>query len=86
MSAGAPNIYGIAGFDPLKGNGLAVWGCSGAFYQYTLSGQYASYADAGTVTTTKTLGFTAENVSSLYNSSNKTITVSSRKCLWCIKY
>ena len=85
MNAGAPNIYGIAGFDPHK-NGLAVWGCSGAFYQYTLLGQYASYANAGTVNTTKTLGFTAELVSSLYNSSNKTITVSSRKCLWCIKH
>ena len=86
VSAGAPNIYGIAGLDPYKKSGLAVWGCSGAFYQYTLSGTFASYSNAGDLTTTKALGFMAENVSSLYNSSNKTITVSSRKCLWCIKH
>lgn len=86
MNAGAPNIYGVAGFDPYNGNGMAVWGCSGAFYQYTLSGKFASYASFKDMTTTKTLGFTAENVSSLYNSSNKTITVLSRKCLWAIRY
>ena len=86
MSAGAPNIYGVAGFDPFSGNGVAVWGCSGAFYPYTLSGKFASYANFKDMTTTKTLGFTAENVSSLYSPSSKTITVSSRECLWVVKY